>query len=170
MRRVLVIGCPGGGKSTFARALQAQTGLPVIYLDRLYWNSDRTTVPKEIFRARLAEAMAGERWIIDGNYAGTLEMRLAACDTAFFLDYPAEVCLAGVEARRGKSRPDMPWVETERDEEFLAFIRDFEEKTRPRITAALARHPEVSVIVFHSREDAAAYLASCGEASAAVPS
>lgn len=170
MRRVLVIGCPGGGKSTFARALQAQTGLPVIHLDRLYWNGDRTTVPKEVFRARLAEAMAGESWIIDGNYTSTLEMRLAACDTVFFLDYPAEVCLAGVEARRGKPRPDMPWVETGRDEEFLSFIRDFEEKTKPRLLSALARHPEVSLTVFRSREDATAYLAARGESSAATPS
>lgn len=158
MRRVMVIGCPGSGKSTFARRLQARTGLPLIYLDRLNWNADRTTVPREVLDARLAEAVAGDRWIIDGNYQRTLGMRLDACDTVFFLDYPTEVCLAGVRARRGQPRPDIPWVETEEDAEFMDFIRTFAEMRRPQLLAALAAHPQVRVITFHSRDEAEAWL------------
>ncbi len=160
MQRAIVIGCPGSGKSTFARALQNLTELPLHYLDMLYWNADRTTVAKEVFRARLAEVIAKDRWIIDGNYASTMAWRMQRCDTVFFLDYPLEVCLQGVESRRGQSRPDMPWVETGTDGEFLAFIRAYREESRPAVLDLLAQHPEKDVHIFRSREEAAAYLAS----------
>ena len=111
--RILVIGSPGSGKSTFARALGELTGLPLLYLDRLFWNADRTTVENQVFDQRLEQAMdQSQRWIMDGNYSRTLDRRLARCQRVFFLDYPVEVCLEGVRARRGTVRPDIPWVET----------------------------------------------------------
>lgn len=161
MKRIMVIGCPGSGKSTFARALRDITGLPLVYLDQLYWNADRTTVDKAVFRARLAEAMAGECWIIDGNYGSTMEMRLEACDTVFFLDYPTEVCLEGVRTRRGTVREDMPWVETEEDGEFMEFIRQFASESRPNIWQLLQKYPQKQQIVFHSRLEADEYLCAC---------
>ena len=88
MERILVIGSPGSGKSTFSRALAQRKQLPLVYLDRLFWNADKTTV--------------------DGNYGRTLEMRLERCTQVFFLDLPVEVCLESVRARRGTVRPDMP--------------------------------------------------------------
>ena len=110
MDRVLVIGCPGSGKSTFSRALAEKTGFSLVHLDRLYWNADRTTVEKQVFRRRLEDALEGESWIIDGDYASTMELRLQRCDTVFFLDYPEEVCLSGVRDRIGKPRADLPWL------------------------------------------------------------
>lgn len=99
--RILVIGSPGSGKSTFARALGELTGLPLLYLDRLFWNADRTTVENQVFDQRLEQAMSqNQRWIMDGNYSRTLDRRLARCYRVFFLDYPVEVCLEGVRARR----------------------------------------------------------------------
>ena len=89
--RVLVIGSPGGGKSTFSRQLGKILSLPVIHLDQLFWNSDRTTVPREEFDRRLGEALAGDCWIIDGNYQRTMEWRMERCQTVFFLDYPVAV-------------------------------------------------------------------------------
>ena len=112
MNRALIVGCPGSGKSTFARRLRDVTGLPLHYLDRLYWNADKTHVSREVFDARLEEILIQERWIIDGNYARTLARRLERCDAVFFLDYPVEVCLEGIALRRGAPREDMPWVET----------------------------------------------------------
>lgn len=78
--RILVIGSPGSGKSTFARALGELTDLPLLYLDRLFWNADRTTVENQVFDQRLEQAMAqSQRWIMDGNYSRTLDRRLARC-------------------------------------------------------------------------------------------
>ena len=158
MKKVMIIGCPGSGKSTFARSLTAKTGLPLYYLDMMYWNPDRTIKPKEEFRAALRETVALPEWIIDGNYGSTLELRMEACDTVIFLDYPLEVCLSGVEERRGKPRPDMPWVETEPDLEFIEFITKFNEESRPRIVGLLEQYKNKNVIVFTSRGEADEYL------------
>ncbi len=158
MKKVIVIGCPGAGKSTFARGLSERTGLPLFYLDMMYWNEDRTTVSREVLRERQTRTMAGESWIIDGNYISTMALRLEACDTVILLDYDVETCLAGIAARRGKKRPDMPWIEEEADEEFLAYIRQFRETVRPRILALLAEYREKRIVVFHGREDAERFL------------
>lgn len=160
MRRVLVIGCPGSGKSTFARALSAKTGLPLVYLDQLYWNTDRTTVPRSEFNAHLAQAMAQPFWIIDGNYGATMAQRMAACDTVFFLDFPTEVCLDGIRARRGHPRPDLPWIESgEADPEFMDFVRNYRVQSRPKVLALLQKYSTKNIYIFRSRAESDAFLA-----------
>ena len=158
-KRVAVIGCPGGGKSTFSRALRDRVGLPLYHLDAIYWRGDRTHLSREEFYPLMQEIIAREEWIIDGNYQSTLEWRVAACDLLVFLDYPAEVCLEGVRARRGQKRSDMPWVEEGDDEEFLAFIRAFEAESRPRILELIGKYPDKAVVTFRTREEAEGYLA-----------
>ena len=140
MERVLVIGCPGGGKSTFARRLRDLTGLPLYYLDRLWHRPDGTHVPESVFDAQLETMLREDAWIIDGNYLRTLEVRLRACDTVFFLDYPVSVCLAGAAARIGRPREDMPWVETAFDPEFRDWICAFPQEQKPQMETLLARY------------------------------
>ena len=159
MKKVIVIGCPGSGKSTLARALRQKTGLPLCHLDLLYWNADKTTVEKDVFLERLSAVLAGDAWIIDGNYASTMALRLAACDTVIFLDYPLELCLAGIRQRRGKPRDDMPWVEQEEDAEFMAFVERYHEEQRPQVLALLEKYGDKNVIVFQDRAQADAFLA-----------
>ncbi len=124
----------------------------------LYWNADHTTVPKELFRERLHDVIAQDSWIIDGNYGSTMELRLQACDTVFFLDYPTEICLAGIASRFGKPRADMPWVEVSEDPEFVSFIKDFNQSSRPKLLELLGQYASKEIIVFHSREESAIYL------------
>ena len=158
LKKIIVIGCPGSGKSTFARELHGKTDIPLIHLDMLYWNADRTTVERSVFLERLSRVLECDSWIIDGNYASTMELRLSACDTVFLLDYPTEICLGGVRERRGKPRSDMPWIETEDDEEFLKYIKDFNDTQRPEILKLLRKYPDKRVTVFESREQADEYL------------
>ena len=158
-KRVAVIGCPGGGKSTFSRALRDATELPLYHLDAIYWRPDRTHLSREEFYPLMREIIAREEWIIDGNYQSTLEWRVAACDLVVFLDYPTEVCLEGVRARRGQKRSDMPWVEEGDDEEFLAFIRAFESESKPKILELIKKYPDKAVVTFLTREEAERYLA-----------
>lgn len=158
MERILLIGSPGAGKSTLARSIQPLTGLPLYYLDQLFWNADRTTVSREVFQQRLQKVLDEDTWIIDGNYSRTMEERIQRCDTVIFLDYPVEVCLAGARERVGTVRPDMPWIEEETDPEFLDLIRDFPTRSRPEILDLLAKYPEKKILVFHTREEAAGYL------------
>lgn len=158
MKKVIVIGCPGSGKSTFSRKLRDKTGLPLFHLDMMYWNADKTTVEKSVFLDRLSAVLEKDAWIIDGNYGSTMEKRMAACDTVFFLDYPLEVCLSGVNERRGRARSDMPWTETEEDAEFTELIKQFNEKQRPRILELLAKNSDKSIVIFRQREDADEFL------------
>ena len=157
-KRVAVIGCPGGGKSTFSRTLCDRVGLPLYHLDAIYWRDDRTHLSREEFYPLMREIIAREEWIMDGNYNATLEWRISACDLLIFLDYPAEVCLEGVRARRGQKRSDMPWVEDGDDQEFLEFIRAFEAESRPRILELIEKYPEKTVVTFRTREEADRYL------------
>lgn len=158
MNKVIVIGCPGSGKSTFSKKLHKLTGLPLYHLDMLYWNSDRTTVSKEVFRKRLSEVIARDKWIIDGNYGSTIEMRMKECDTVFFLDYPTEICLEGIKERKGTVRTDMPWVETEDDEEFIKFIKSYNTESRPKVLELIKIYKDKNIFVFTSREEAEEYI------------
>ena len=160
MQRAIVIGCPGAGKSTFARALRDGTGLPLYYLDRLWHKPDRTTVTPEEFDAALQRILREERWILDGNYARTLPERLRACDTVFLFDLPVADCLAGAAARIGQQREDLPWLETEPDPQFFQWIEEFHATQLPQTYALLRDHGEGREIhVFKSRTEASAYLA-----------
>ena len=158
MKKVIVIGCPGSGKSTFARALHNKTGIPLYHLDMMYWNADKTTVEKSVFLERLSDVLEKDEWIIDGNYGSTMELRMAACDTVIFLDYPLDVCLDGIRERRGKPRSDMPWIETEEDAEFIEFIKNYEEQQKPKVLELLEKYSYKNVIVFKSREQAESFL------------
>ena len=158
MQKVIILGCPGAGKSTFARRLRAATGLPLYYLDQLWHRPDQTTAAPGEFDRALAQVLAGDRWIVDGNYLRTLERRLQACDTAFFLDYPLELCLEGVQARLGRPREDLPWVETCLDEEFRQEILRFPTEQRPAVLRLLARAGDKTVLTFLTRAEADRYL------------
>ena len=158
-QKAIIIGCPGAGKSTFARILSDKTHLPLYYLDMLWHKSDRTTVDRTIFDQKLKEIVVKDKWIIDGNYGRTLEMRIQACETIFLLDFPVEECLAGAESRIGKQRVDMPWIETEFDEEFRQWIIDFPKNELPIVYELLDRYKsEKSIYVFRSRTDIDDYL------------
>lgn len=157
MKKVLVIGCPGAGKSTFARRLSEKTGLPLYYLDIIWHKADRTTVSTEEFDTTLSEIMNHDRWILDGNYLRTLPMRLEKADTVFFFDLPLDVCLSGAIERLGKERVDMPWKDDVLDEEFRQWITDFPETQLPIINLLLESYGGI-VVRFLSRQEADEYI------------
>lgn len=159
MEKIMIIGSPGAGKSTFARRLKEATGLPLYYLDAIWHRSDQTTLSKEEFDAKLKEIVCKERWIIDGNYQRTLGLRLERCDTVFLLDYPLEVCLLGASSRIGVRHEDLPWMETEFDEEFKQSIMDFPKTQLPQIYELLRKYQaDREIYVFKSREEAERFL------------
>ena len=140
-RRILVVGCPGAGKSTFARKLRDALDLPLVYLDMLWHKPDQATATREEFNARLDAVLKRDRWIIDGNYARTLKRRLKRAETVFLFDLSAEECLAGAAARIGHPREDLPWIEQELDAEFADYIRRFPTDQLPQLLTTLDTRP-----------------------------
>lgn len=163
MRRVLVLGCPGAGKSTLARSLGEALSLPVVHLDKLWWKSGWINRTEGEFDALLDAVLLGEEWVIDGNYLRTLPRRLERCDAVVLLDYPRRVCLLRALRRiltwRGRTRPDMAADCPERlDGEFVRWIWEFHRTQRPQVLELLdgwtgEKH------VFRSPKDCARFLA-----------
>ena len=160
MKKVIVIGCPGSGKSVFSRELHAITRLPLYPIDMLYWREDRTTVTREQLIERLMEIVVTDEWILDGNFSSTMELRMSYCDTVVFLDYPTDVCYEGIMKRRGKARPDLPWVESadEIDEEFINTVLQYNTVNRPAVMEMIKKYPNREVYIFKSRAEASAFL------------
>ena len=161
MKKVIVIGCPGAGKTTFAEKLQKKTSLPLYYLDAIWHKPDRTHISRDYFDARLQEIMSENEWIIDGNYSRTLETRINHCDTVVFFDLSTEDCLWGATVRLGKERCDMPWIDHTLDPGLEKEIITFSQIARPRIYELIDSNCKTkNVVIFTSRSDSDAWLAS----------
>ena len=159
MKKVIVIGCGGSGKSVFSRSFASLVGLPLYHLDNIWWREDGSNISREEFDFRLGDILATDEWIIDGNYQRTMERRMAACDTVIFFDLPVEVCLDGAISRIGKARNDMPWIDRELDEGLKKEIEEFREKNLPAIYELLDKYKDgKTVVVFQTREEADEFL------------
>jgi adenylate kinase family enzyme len=153
MRKVLVIGPGGAGKSTLARQLGVLLRIEVIHLDKFYWHPGWVETPKSEWPKTIEELVRRDAWIMDGNYSGTLDIRFKACDTLIFLDMNRMLCLWRVLKRammyRNRSRPDMAEGCPEMlSPEFILWIWNYRRETRPQIVRMLESNPEEKKIVW----------------------
>ncbi len=163
MKRIIIVGNGGTGKSTIAVKLGNILGLPVVHLDRLFWRPGWKSVPNAEFDALLAEEVGKDEWIIDGNYNRTIEMRLQRADTVIWLDFPRLTALVGVLRRtcvwRGKTRPDMGEGCPEKiDREFLTWIWNFNRNNRGRYRELFKPKETLDVIILHNRLEVRKWL------------
>jgi adenylate kinase family enzyme len=150
VRRVAVIGSGGAGKSTLARALGERLGIEVVHLDRLYWRPGWIPTPNEEWRALQAELVERESWIIDGNYGGTLDVRLGAADAVVFLDFPRRTTVPAVLRRWWRHRGhdvQAPGCAERLDGTFVRWVWNYRRDSRPRALAAIAAHARHAQVV-----------------------
>ncbi len=144
MKKIVVIGSSGAGKSTFSRGLGATTGIDVIHLDRLFWKPNWTETPRDEWKEILRETLKGDSWILDGNFGGTREMSMEASDTIIFLDIPRIVCVWRVLKRvafyKKGDRQDMADGCDERfDWKFLIWIWNYPKISKPVVENLLEK-------------------------------
>ena len=154
MKRIMVTGRPGSGKSVFARRLHEKTGLPLYHLDNIWWKPDRTHVTREEFDAALSAILERDEWIIDGSYSRTFEPRIAACDTVILLDYDTDVCMQGIVDRVGQKRADIPWTEQTLDPELVRLVETYKERNNPVLSELFRQYPNKNVHIFRTRDEA----------------
>jgi adenylate kinase family enzyme len=164
MQRIVILGCSGSGKSTLARRLGDRLGLPVVHLDALFWQPGWVESAPGDFRERVAQAVAGDRWVCDGGYSRTYDLRFPHADKIVWLERPRWLCLLRVTTRWikhwGRTRPDMgPGCAEKVDMAFYRFIWNWQARTCPKIEAGLAQYaPNTPRIVLRNDAEIEAFL------------
>jgi adenylate kinase family enzyme len=164
MKRILVIGSGGSGKSTVATKLGDLLNLEVIHLDKFFWKSGWVEPPRDEWLKTVTELVDRDSWIIDGNYSGTLELRMQRCDTIIFLDLSRLVCLwrivkRNLQYRRG-GRPDIAEGCVEKfDPKFVSWVWNYSRRSRPRVLELIRTHAGGKrVIWLRSKADVKKFL------------
>lgn len=164
MKKIAIIGSGGSGKSTFSRSLGEKLQLNVYHLDAILWKPDWTAVSREQQEAIQLQLVNNENWIIDGNYNGTLDLRLEAADCIIFMDMPRKLCIYRILKRtflyRNKQRPDMAAGCKERfDLNFLKWVWNYPRDKRPSVLLKLQKlSPEKEIIILTSPKEAKDFI------------
>lgn len=162
----MILGCGGSGKSTLSRQLHQITQLPIIPLDKMYWKPNWVTPSEEEWRNTISELVTQDKWIMEGNYGGTWDLRIPRADTIIYLDMPTRVCLYRVLKRTfanyGKVRPDMVEGCPERlDWEFIHYILTFNLTRRKRNISIINQYKEEKqILIFRKKKELNAFLNS----------
>ncbi len=161
--RTLVMGAAGAGKSVLAATLGAAVGTEVVHLDRYYWSPGWRAPDEAPWRTVQARLVEGERWILDGNYVSTADLRLARATCVLVVDLPPVLCALRVLGRRlrhlGHAQPFMAEGCPERLDRntlpLLRYVIRYRTATLPRVLAAIERHggPDLTVVHLRSRAD-----------------
>jgi adenylate kinase family enzyme len=152
MKRILIIGSGGAGKSTLAPRLGKKMGIEVVHLDKLFWNPGWVPTEKKEWAEVVRQALEKDSWIMDGNFGGTLEMRVQACDTIIFLDMPRHICMYRILKRwvmyNRNTRPDMAEGCEERfDWEFFMWVWNYPKRSKPEKELVMERYAKDKTII-----------------------
>ena len=164
MNRIMIIGCSGAGKSTFARKLHAITKIKLIHLDQYFWQPNWVKTETIAWKEIVYRLTKQPTWIMDGNYGGTMDIRMKRADTIIYLDYPTWTCLWRVTNRTfknwGKRRFDMPNGCEERfDLKFFHYVATFNHLRRKKLLNKLNQcNEEKKIFVFRNDKQANRFL------------
>jgi adenylate kinase family enzyme len=174
VERVAIVGCGGSGKTHLARDLARRLGLPLTHLDAIYYDAKWDALSREAFVEAQLRLVAEPRWIIEGNYASTLAVRLVAADSVIVMDLPARSCLLGVLQRRLLHRGGQHQELGVYDRitwSFIKYIVGYRREMLPRVRGLIRRHaPGATVVVLRSRREARRFLQGAGGVAVRCPS
>lgn len=168
MKKIVVIGCSGSGKSVMSQKLSQVIDIPLYHLDKIYWKAGWVSTPKNEWDNLLEELIKKESWILDGNYRRTFDIRLEAADTIIFLDMSRLLCITSVVKRfvkfRKTSRPDMNEGCKERlDISFLKWVWHYNKHVRPEVLDKLKDNKNKTIVVLKSRKEIGNFLSDLGQ-------
>jgi adenylate kinase family enzyme len=169
MKKVMVIGCCGSGKSTFSKKLQSILKLELIHLDQYYHKPNWEEPEKAEWERIVYSLIQKPSWIMDGNFSGTMGVRIKSADTIIYLDYPTLKCCWRVILRifknHGNIRSDMAnGCKEQFNLEFLHFVLTFNSKFRKGIIQKLNLvKDEKKVLVFKTDKQADKFLSQISE-------
>lgn len=164
MKRIILIGSGGAGKSTLAKKLGHILDLPVYHLDAFFWKEGWVPSTKEEFLINLDQLLSEESWIMDGNFGSTMDRRISVADTIIFLHFSRWVCIWRVLKRRiryhKKTRPDMGNnCEEKLDYAFLKWIWEYPNKKAPEVLKKLGEvETKKRVIILTSPKELTKFL------------
>lgn len=163
MKKIIVVGSGGAGKSTFARRLGDALNIEVIHLDQIYWKPNWVTMPKDEWSKILEGLLASDSWVMDGNFGGTREMRMAASDTIIFLDIPRRICLYRILKRAvvyyGRTRPDMAEGCREKfDPEFVEWVWNYPNRSKRSLLEQIEKFADKKIVILRSTNEIESFL------------
>ena len=159
-KKIIILGNGGSGKSWIAERIAEITNYPCYHLDHELWKQNWVRVTEEEESEWHDEVLAGENWIIEGNYSGTIERRFAAADLIIFLDINQIVCILSAMKRRGRTRSELQLQTTKStifNKESLQFIKwqwNFRKSKKLKILALCDKYPKNIFLHIKSRRDA----------------
>lgn len=157
-KKILIIGCPGSGKSYLSKELSKLTGIPCFHIDNLYWNLDKTHITRDELIKKYQDIFKLDDFILEGNYQSTLEYRSKYANTIIFLDFALDDCIKGIRERTNQKRDDIPWIQNEQDgEDLIEWIKEFDIRECPIILEILNSF-NGKVIILKTKEEVSEFL------------
>lgn len=159
-KKIAIFGSPGSGKSTLSRHIGKYTGLPIFYLDKEHWEKDWKMKSIKEQEKRQIEICMQDRWIIDGNFSQTMEIRYSYADLVIFLDINRFICLFSIIKRRGKPREDLPYFLNEKNlsikdtYRFYKYTLNYHKTGKPIVFSLQKKYYNTTFLYINSRAKA----------------
>lgn len=159
MQRIIIMGCPGSGKTYVAQKLGERLDISVIYLDKLWRGKEGSHISKEEFDTRMEKALALDSWIMDGDFSRTMEMRLKKCDTIVYLNLPRRICLRNLFRRAWAARKDPNGEKLTKEK--VQYVWNYRKQNRIRNDIWIAKTKHAQVVTLRSNRQVRAFLEEC---------
>lgn len=164
-KRIIIIGSAGSGKTVLSNKLSKKLNIEVTHLDKIYWQANWKRQPDDYCIEKTIDVVKNDKWILDGNYIQTLDIRLEKADLVILLKINRFKCIKSLFERRRLTRKNeivrddlADGCSDKLDFSFLRWAFNFNNKYAPKLLEKINNYPHLDVIVFNKREDACKFI------------